>query len=258
MTGPIPTKAGLAESTLLALTEHVKRSLIAVVPGSEGSRAESIGSGTLVRHKDVLVVLTAAHVAEDAAKLPIRLVRTGDLRPYPNTVDRHICHVNAAFDVGLLIIKESYVEGLRQFAVTLDDFAHYPNPVGDRDAIAIAGYPFAYREEDVVAKREQFSAMLYETDVERVVEPNEDQPGLLLHWGELDGVPGRMPHPGGISGGPVWWFPIARTGTIWTPEEAKIVGVVHAYRQQSHLERASSVAHWFEWFVDTMARLASE
>jgi hypothetical protein len=57
-----------------------------------------------------------------------------------------------------------------------------------------------------------------------------------------------MPHPEGVSGGPVWWFEKTPRSQFWSPTAGRIIGVVAAYDEAKTSLRAVDCARWREWF----------
>jgi hypothetical protein len=246
----------LRSATGDAIYAHIVHSLVAILPGTRGSAAKWVGSGTLLQVGKHVAVLTAAHAAEDAQKEEYRLAWAGIQQPLCNFVAGVALHPRPEVDVGLLIVKEEHAETLRPRCVSMDVLAGSPT-IGDEDGVGIAGWPAALCDTDEARRRQHLTPLLYDTDVVSISDGTDGlRPGLHLHWGEVEGESDQMPHPRGISGGPVWWFPRAPRNEFWSAETGRIIGVAVAYTADRRTQRAAAVSDWIDWFQERAAELS--
>jgi hypothetical protein len=251
---------------LRAVNAFLASSLVALVPGGAGSQPPSVGSGTLLRVGERLVVVTAAHVAEDAKRGPMRLLRRGLddlLNDVVEAVDLHPrWHTGDELDVGLLVLRPEATRGLRSPAPpdhTMVPAGLAPAPPDPR--YVLLGYPVdlhrAFRDEARATFSPVYSAQSLRSSCVAGGHPTR---GLHLQWGstwyvERTGAEAPTPHPKGISGGPVWLLP-AGQGGVWAPTgRAQLVGVACAYHSSVDCERAESVDDWGTWFHGVVAGL---
>ncbi len=233
-----------------AVADKVGGSLCFLLPGRRGEIPESAGSGVLIRtRRDHLVVLTAKHVAEDAASQEIRLgyIQCG------NTLSDFVrgmeLHPDPAVDVGLLGVKPSYELILRSLAESIDDVAEDDRVIVEGDWLVLTGFPAEF------IKKQRFeygfTSVCYTTGL---TDPPRDESGRFrIEWSErvtpFGAVP--MPHPGGISGGALWRFrPVRSDDELWSPtSRGRLIGIPCSW-DCVRTQFAEPTSRWRDWFLE--------
>jgi hypothetical protein len=94
------------------------------------------------------------------------------------------------------------------------------------------------------------NGIVYATNPSSSPPPTVDD--LFLDYGEsaiTEGGPSKMPHPGGISGGGIWYAPLVDDHSglrVWSPAGFTLVGIVTHYRDLTRRIRGLQMHHWFK------------
>ena len=91
--------------------------------------------------------------------------------------------------------------------------------------------------------------MLYTTSPAQDGRPEADK--LLLDYARR-GIAASdvldLPHPGGVSGGPIWSIPILERNDkqLWTLDKFRLVSIVTHYLPSSHRLQGVPIQHWLQ------------
>ena len=196
-----------------------------------------VGSGTLIRIRDQLLVCTASHVLEGLAGEQIGLLNwyEGDESAYP--IPQGGGRIDSGPDIGFIrlhacALKGSHLEGLPISRLKLGT-----NHVGS-GPIVVAGIPAESVSIDSPRSTLEFK---YHAILAETIPP--------AHWPSICGYKSRIDRdlfvkysksdaynpdatmvrpidPEGLSGGRIWEMPVPHLSSgLWTPNEARLIGI---------------------------------
>jgi hypothetical protein len=201
------------------------------------------GTGVLLEIGDTMFILTAAHVL-DVGVDEVLLIWPGRSREHVvlNSMERNLSKEKNNVDLGIVrlsgyartrILQEREAARLSEIEIGATTY---------NSMHAIFGYPMELSESDGVLGDRVSSAVLYPT----VPHPSgfgvsSEDMSIVLQFDfdcvDRDGVSGRMPYPGGISGCGIWRLSSEFSVTSnWKPENIKLVGIAHSLIGESALK----------------------
>lgn len=212
-------------------------SLCTIIDVQSADHGELIGTGTFIRHSSRVYIVTARHVAEKACQSNGCAHSCGPGQR-PRLITRpFVIHKDRALDLALLPIEPS---DIGDSPIRPLDFSVLAESSDDlADFLVIHGYP---------GERSRFSAIgrgIFSTSQPYVtVEGRSSLPEFnpAIHFaieypgeGQEDptGRSAKLPDPHGMSGTAVWRSGRAKAGKDWTSANARIVGIVHRWDQDS-------------------------
>jgi len=248
-----------------AVRNHIKRHTAGIWQQMPYSPA--VGSAVLIEIADRLFLATAAHNFSD-------IPRGGNYTIFPAT---------GSSDTPLVEIRHNFVEYGREGTLDLawleiepqsaarSNIAGLPlrslEPYHQLDSVRfwynVIGFPWERRsvQRSAVEDRYLIPLMLYTTSPAQGLRPDSDE--LLLDYPEkgLNAQDERhLPHPGGLSGGPIWSVPIlaANDTQLWTLDRFRLVGIVTHYLRTSQRLLGVPMRNWLRLLVDDNPELSPQ
>ena len=194
-----------------------------------------IGSGTVVTIGDHALVATAAHVVESVGTRDLVLAGwyDWDTRRFP--IPQGGFRIQGGPDVAFLILEKSVLESARIEGLPLNrlemDVVHRSDSL-----FLVCGTP----GKEVGLKEMPASLSLTYRHIccktmrcadwpllEKPARPDRD---IFLHYGRdvmYDNSGNRVPviDPRGMSGGGIWRVPLDSDGSLWSPNQSRLVGI---------------------------------
>jgi len=214
---------------------------------------EEIGSGFFVQMGDQYFIFTCHHVLDAFIKSRERLVLTGFGRkeslkiPFSAIADYRL--TDHKLDVAWARLK-SVPSSVSCF--TLDDIKEL-NSTADikpkSDTMLVAGYPAGFSE----VNESKRSFALFSVWAEPKYPPCEPKDTLICCKYPPEGSIGDneewyvsdsriSPKAGGLSGSPIWLVP-DKPEKIWSPTDAKIIGITHTWNFKQHFIKGTLIKH---------------
>lgn len=241
------------------------RSAALVLRGDQGTSAT--GSSTCIRVGDHLLLATAGHVIKDVTGAQITLAPPGRWSGgSPLRFSSRSCHPERpppSTDVAWIELEAATASTTGLKFIELSDLLPYQAFDRTRPFI-VHGYPFeSARITTAGADVESTAAgtmMVKSEELPRQLRPDE----LALEWPprRKDGQPmGRVPHPGGVSGGGTWRQPRHDEHLIMSPTRLRFVGINLRWLGSQGILFATRVENWLALvardFPDTRELIAA-
>lgn len=201
----------------------------AIAMHNPGGKVPGVGTGTAIRHKGDLYVITCAHVAQpEEEDVGVYLKWINFYRaPQVGRADVEQVLLDRNLDLALLRVSRSaavLLHAVQPLVVddlgSLDDFqAAQPGSPHD---YGFSGFPHEIMGLSERQKAVEWFPMVYTT----IVKSNDGRTRLLLDYSGAAELP-VMPRPSGISGSTVFEVRGAGRGELWTP--GKAVAVQHSW-----------------------------
>lgn len=227
---------------------------------ADGSGAtRTVGTGMSFAAGDRVVILTAGHMLERDPHVSLRLGRIGSPAPIPGLAEES--HVHPGVDVGAIILRSGaeriFPKEQLLTAQMIGEREHFDS--ADAARVQAAGFPGEWVKPDSRGRSSSITPLLYVADLKTSCGRDHEQRGLHLDW--VSGLRYRsgkrtdLPHPGGISGGPVWRFLHDGGKGVWSSSRnARLVGICVAFHRAG-CERAERADDWSQWFRDLLASM---
>jgi hypothetical protein len=239
-----------------AVRNHIKRHTAGIWQQMPYSPA--VGSAVLIEIADRLFLATAAHNFSD-------IPRGGKYTIFPAT---------GSSDTPLVEIRHNLVEYGREGTLDLawleiepesaarSHIAGLPlsslEPYHQLDSVRfwynVIGFPWEGRsvQRSAVEDRYLIPLMVYTTSAAQASQPDSDE--LLLDYpekGPNTQHEGHLPHPGGLSGGPIWAVPILtpNDNQLWSLDKFHLAGIVTHYLPTSQRLLGIPMHHWLKLVV---------
>lgn len=217
-----------------------------------------------------ILVLTAWHCVEDLPKRKYSLgftdERSGIWDPFEDVI-----RGPEPCDVALATLHSESENALKDSPAVIEaDMIATPDDdgVGEQDWCVLGGFPSLFVREHVDHGAKVITQMPGAITYAGCTATNRDQRGrYAVTWTEeaevasihpdvarqddiRAGDTNKMPHPAGMSGGPLWRFRRASAPTgVWMPDKRlKIIGVAVSFLESKRIEFVESVSAWGEWF----------
>ncbi len=221
-----------------ALALFTAPALCSIIGVDDVAYGELVGTGTYLRYGDRLYILTARHVAEDAcSKYDACAFSVGAGKP-PILITRpFVLHKDPFLDVAVLPVEETDIADTS--IVPFDASLLAENSTDLEDLLFIHGYPGARSRFSALGQGIYSSTQPYGTVSGSSVWKGFD---AKIHFAleypgegqeQSDGRAATLPDPHGLSGTAVWRTGRAKSGPKWTTNDARIVGIVHRWDQDS-------------------------
>lgn len=240
MTTPARDQEKLTEffRVIDALALYTAPALCSIIGVDAVDYGELVGTGTYLRYGDRLYILTARHVAEEAcSKYPGCAFSVGAGKR-PILITRpFVLHKEPFLDIAVLPVDEQDIVGTSVVPFAPSVLAESSADL--EDYLFIHGYPGAKSRFSALGQGIVSSTQPYGTVTGTSVWAGfDDKIHFALEYpGEgqehSDGRAATLPDPHGLSGTAVWRTGRAKAGANWTPQDAKIVGIVHRWDQDS-------------------------
>jgi hypothetical protein len=278
----LPTMTATAKQKLLgqqhtqAMTRYLDERGVALLhwPTGEPKPNGTIqGSGTCVRIGERYLIATASHVVRDhqearIAPTDIFIVTDREKRMASERVPIKGIGSRGGgqfddVDVGWLELEPAVATKLARDWVTIEQFrlrvAELPS-----DMTFVYGCPAELIDEDRMNERFHIHVRPFgyaSGTLDGTERPNR---GTLAHDlfvyysldgnRSTDGVPAMAPHPHGLSGCAIWALDANREG-LWTPQNAKLIGIEHSWLKKENWIRGTQIQHWLELVRDDIPTL---
>lgn len=217
------------------------------------------GSATCFTVLDRFFLITAGHNLE---KVPLDLLRIFS-REKPSRGRIKILGANYiaeparadAVDVGWVELdaESAYASGL--VPITVDDLMPFHDLIGDIEYL-LSGLPFERHEKNFP----DFILNPYHLYVDPKKDAEPSDVDLAFYYPETgQGKNGQVvtPYPGGISGGPIWYFDVSEPNGIWRPE-LKLVGIFRSFDKARREGYGVKIHHWLKLLNDDFPELRKE
>lgn len=223
-------------------------SIVQICGSIDETTGELIGSGTFIRLRGADYLLTAQHVAEELYSTNLdgsHKYASGLCHSVGN--NQRMMRViypwitwNAPHDLAVTRLDSVVLEGTDCLPLYAEQIALNTNDLNGRDVYFIHGFPgknsrfTTFFDRGVMSRSLPYGGWLqdstwseFDSAIHFAISfPPDD---LIDERSESE----NLPDPGGLSGSVVWKTNKAGTGTEWTPDMARIVGVVHRFDQNS-------------------------
>lgn len=245
------------------MTEHLK-AYRAPVFRHVGDRAVGHGSGSYLKLADRIFILTNAHVAEARKANSVLVHQFAGRDEFHPVVGDHL-EFGPPLDLALLPVDMAKWKGTDHTsrAIEADRIVMFHSPI-PTEVMSFVGFPAAdvgFTYETVTSKAQCL------TGREVALPPEDDRFDGRFHFG-LDYVPdlstdvvakNGLSLPPGLSGSAVWntaFVEAKNHGVAWTPELAKVTGVVWGWPSNVGCLVATRAEYLRSFLLGAMAALA--
>lgn len=240
------------------MTNYIRRHAVAI--WQEGPGGQFIGSGSCIQIADHLFIATAAHNFFDIPNGgTISLFSTSSNTPLTFTAQDY-GHYGApdTLDLAWLEIDRDSAAECGLEGLPLEGIRAY-HTQQNGDIYQITGFPAERAKPRVINNHPDITVplVIYNTISGR--NSNSTSDDLLTSYGRIgitDNGLEEMPHPGGISGGGVWYIPPVDISQVWSPMQHPLVGVVTHYLPISGQIRGLRIYHWLGLLLSNHSELS--
>jgi hypothetical protein len=236
---PDREKARLMMATFDAMRDFTKPFVTAIYDVIDENSGELTGSGTFIELRGSPYILTAGHVAYEALTHRGLAHSTKDGSP-PGFISNPVKLAGHPYDIGVVRLDQVALVGTPHNCVSSSYLAENSSGV-ESDLLLVHGFP-GKRSKPIALFQSVFSTTLpYGAATASSQYPWFD-PALhiALDYSPAGMIDGNLSQPDfvepfGLSGSALWKTNRAGTTSAeWTPDTARIVGVLFAWDQKAH------------------------
>jgi hypothetical protein len=256
----------ILEHAKTAVQDHVRAHTGGVWQESTGD-SPIIGSLTCIRIADRLFLATAAHNFKDLRKSGKVTVFSSSVR---STTPLNIIGSNyseygdpgsldcAWLEVDLESAKRAKLEGVPLKYVDAYHQLTFKAGGGNYDVVGMPA-ELARFEDDEKTRHYQIPIVVYNTHPGSKATPKDDDLRVDYHEAaEIDGTKVSLPHPGGLSGGGIWFLRDVTLEELWSPANNRLVGIITTYVESSHEVIGLRMYHWLNLLLQDHPELKEE
>lgn len=230
------------------LVPRICPSLSQVIGCPDPGFGRLIGTASFLQLRNGIFLLTAAHVARQVSKYPIRAFSKRSHEIIDGTNLPFIFHPNRDYDLAAWAINATSAEILPAQSIVKEDFNSESGDLAD--ILVMAGYPGKFSRYTSFGEILSSTIQPYGT-VQGISElPFYDPRCHFVIEYPLEGQktskgdPVELPPPRGYSGSLIWKSNrVARSSEDWQASDARIVGLVHTWDPEKQSLLATRVLH---------------
>jgi hypothetical protein len=271
-----PNAIEIGEKAAQAATANLYRHTAAYVYLDQKTGREFIGSGTLVRIGNRLLLATVAHTKPKDGTLAL-IKKSGLMVPDPIfCVIQRVVSTDNAIDVGVLELTEHAIimAGLEPIGL---DRIHDGGCGNTSIKSRLIGYPGQWVvTAPPLPNVRRFHALAYGCET---IEPTrwgaipfrkginfDDKVHVVIHYTDdvvsqnnSLPVPPGTPNPKGMSGGGLWQRPEPTPDdAIWTPSDLCLIGIQSDWLERAGYLRSIQVIHWVKLVAEHFSDVRDE
>jgi hypothetical protein len=250
----VELKRKILDQSGKALRQFLARSAVAIIEYRYG-KLIAYGSGTCIYYRGHYLIMTAAHVIEDASPENLSLVYKEGPSNEKVQVEsiHHWKDLSTGLDVGFLVLSPEVARSIQKNFLKEDNFDITAKNLST-DLVALNGFPNGLFEHDG-KKHYKFGSFTFVTACEEMAKWHQPiDVSMQIEFGYPDvatdaqtNQPFTMPEIHGMSGGGMWVLNINPKG-IWSPESScKLVGITAVWSSKREFVRGNRVEHWFRF-----------